>query len=241
MMNSSEVVEKVRFFRAARTSIRENRHLSEEGMKRQLENLKMSEEKFHSDAVFWLKQAWKTTKKDYSNWQAKKKELEKAEGERWNYEALNYESQAFKARIRSMRDLNELENYLEGVLEGGNREKARVAAEIAPGFIRERFPGVDGQLSANHIEKRLPEILTTPELERLNVEEDLLAKKTIELFNQTTEVQNFYNQAGIFSGSSEWAEMKSGVKISETYVPENFVFRTNVVFEDVELEEEPVK
>lgn len=229
-MNSQEVVLKVRFFNDARRSIRDDRNLSPQGKERAGANLEQSIELFRSQAFSALEKSWRDARRLYDHVEDLRRKAEKTEGERWNYDALNYESQAVRSRLSGFRSVQEVAHFVEGVLSSGNHEKARAAAEIAPGVLRERFPGVEGERLSRELERRLDRMLDTPEMVQVRQLEDEGGRQVLQLLNETQEVADFYNSDSFLFGGNEFHQLLNNVNVTRKYTPDTpGVFETTTI------------
>lgn len=237
-MNSQEVVSKVRFYNDARRSIREDRNLSTQGKERAGKNLEQSISLFRSEALQALEKSWRDARRLYNHVEELRRKAEKAEGERWNYDALNYESQAVRSRLSGFHGVQEVAHFVEGVLSSGNKEKARATAELAPGVLRERFPGVEGERLSRELTRRLERMVDTPELAQVRQLEDEGGRQVLQLLRDTEEVANFFGSGNLIMGGSgnEFHQLLNNVSVTRKITPENmYAFETTtIVFNQAE-------
>lgn len=214
-MKSQEVVQKLRFFNDARKSIRVDTNLSDTGKARAAQNLEQSIELFRGSALAELAGQWRGVRERYTRLDERRLKAEQAEGSRWNYQALNYESQAVKARLEGMYDKKEVTSYLEDVMNSGNVEKKRAMAETAPGVLRRKFPGLEGERLVVKLENQLNQLVDTPELQAVRDEGSELAQDVVNLWNATNETSRFYSKAGdgSFGYKDEFERLLEGVSI----------------------------
>ena len=161
-------------------------------------------------------------------------EADRLEADRWNYNRLQYEGEVIKAKIRNIPDLVEAGRYIEDALNSGNIERARAAAEIGPGAIRSRFPGVDGERLAKNTEKQLERLTTTPEQKAVNDQGHELVTRAVRLSEITQRTRDFYIPiGGQLWSNDEFVQMTKGVTITPQFHPETLGTSYNLKIDEV--------
>lgn len=217
-MNSQQVVNQVRFYHDARQNIRNDRNLSPQGIERALKNLEQSITLFRAQALDALGTEWKGAARQYKNLAERRLKAERDAAGAWNYNQLAYESQAVTAHLSGIYDVAQAGEYLEGVLRGGNQEKARAAAEIAPAILRKNLAGQPGLGSLlKNLETSLAQLLDTPELKAVRDAENQEGLHVVQLAKDTQEVKAFYGSGSnlVFGVRDDFSKLMEGWNVEE--------------------------
>lgn len=207
-------------FEQRRRAIQADGLLSGEGKRQKLQAVDLAKSAYRETALAELRRSWRDLRSNFERLTRQRQELETALASKWDFHRLNYESEAFRARVMAALDIQAVIKLYDQAVASGDRHRQRVAAEIGAAVVSEKFSNSD--LSARDLARRmradLDRLNSTPELLKVSLEFDAVIRQAVDLVQETNMVASVYQDR-------EFLALLRDVKIDREFNPadlENF-------------------
>jgi hypothetical protein len=225
-----DLLERLEQLNQQEKKIKTDQRYSKEYRERLLKQNRQERDRFKAEAFEEMGEAWVNIALDLDELERKEKQAQDAEARSWDYERLNYEAKAARSFAAVSDDITEIVKAYDQAIEGGDREKARAWAEIAPAAIKEAPipPTFKKEINQTirRMKKDLAALRQTDELKAVQVEGAELVTKAMELQETSQLLDSRLNSNFIGYDQTRFSNLaeSAGLKITQEYDAENVVF-----------------